>query len=68
MAITYQEKCLRLKEKLKDPVFYAAYRKSVLRDKDNMLETQSFVNGVISLRLIGDLGRQEGSLHALEAS
>jgi hypothetical protein len=30
MAITYEEKCLRLKEKLKDPVFYAAYRKKRL--------------------------------------
>ena len=30
MAITPQEKYLRLKEKLKDPVFYAAYRKMKL--------------------------------------
>jgi hypothetical protein len=30
MAISVQEKYLRLKEKLKDPVFYAAYRKKRL--------------------------------------
>jgi len=30
MAITIQEKYLRFKEKLKDPVFYVAYRKMKL--------------------------------------
>ena len=30
MAITIQEKYLRLKERLKDPVFYAEYRKKCL--------------------------------------
>jgi hypothetical protein len=42
--------------------------KSVLIDNVNIRETQSSVRGVISLRLIGVSEKQEGFLHALEAS